>query len=80
MPLRRINAVKTHWGSRCIAPSVLNLGTRWRWVVSFTFRPFYPREKSLRYPLRRRLGGRDGKRHDPIIDTAGNWTPIVQSV
>ena len=24
----------------------LNLGTRWRWVVSFTLRPLYPRNRT----------------------------------
>jgi hypothetical protein len=33
--------------------SILDLGTRWRWVISFTPRPFYPRGKSRRYPLGR---------------------------
>jgi hypothetical protein len=28
-------------GSGDIAPRILNLGTRWRWVVSFTHRPSY---------------------------------------
>jgi hypothetical protein len=33
-----------------------DLGTRWRWVVSFTPMPLCRRGKSLRYPLERRLG------------------------
>jgi hypothetical protein len=37
--------------------SFLDLGTRWRRVVSFTPLPLYPRKKSPRYPLDRRLGG-----------------------
>jgi hypothetical protein len=36
---------------------ILDLGTSWRWVVSFTPRLLYPRGKSPRYPLDRRLGG-----------------------
>jgi hypothetical protein len=31
------------WGSGGIAPHILNHGTRWRWVVSFTPRLLYPR-------------------------------------
>jgi hypothetical protein len=31
-------------------------GTSWRWVISFTPRPFYLPGKSPRYPLVRRLG------------------------
>jgi len=27
-------------------PRIPNLGTRWRWMVSFTLRPLYPRERA----------------------------------
>jgi hypothetical protein len=40
------------WGSWGTAPRILNVGTRWRWVVSFAPRPLYPRQS-----LDRRLGG-----------------------
>jgi hypothetical protein len=40
-----------------IAPRLLDLGTRWRWVVSFTPPPHYPQEKSPWYPLERRVRG-----------------------
>jgi hypothetical protein len=30
------------WGSGGIAPSILNLGTRWRWVIAFKLRPLHP--------------------------------------
>jgi hypothetical protein len=43
--------------SGCIDPHFFHLGTSWRWVVNFTPRPLYPRGKSPRYPLDRRLGG-----------------------
>jgi hypothetical protein len=36
--------------------TILNLGTRWRWVLSFTPRPLYPWVKSPRYPFNMRLG------------------------
>jgi hypothetical protein len=35
---------------------ILDLGTSWRWMVSFTPRPLYPLENCPRYPLDRRLG------------------------
>jgi len=54
------HAVKTYWGSRGTAPLILNLGTRWRWVVSFTLRPLYPSVNCSRYLLDRRLGGPKG--------------------
>jgi hypothetical protein len=49
--------MKAYWGSGCIAPRIVDLGTRWRWVVSFTPRPLYPQGRSPWYPLDRRLGG-----------------------
>jgi hypothetical protein len=45
------------WGSGCIDPSFLDLGTSWKLVFSFTPEPLYPRGKSFLYPLNRRLGG-----------------------
>jgi len=27
------HALKTHWGGGGTAPCILDLGTRWRWVV-----------------------------------------------
>jgi hypothetical protein len=44
---------------------ILDLCTRWRWVVAFTLLPLYPRREIPRYPLDRRLGGsqsRSGRR------------------
>ena len=42
--------------SGSIAPCILNLGSSWRCVVSFTSRPLYSGEMSNRYPLNM-LGG-----------------------
>jgi len=49
--------MKTYWGSGGMAPRILNTGTRWRRVVSFTPQPLYLRGKSTRCPLDGRLGG-----------------------
>jgi hypothetical protein len=50
--------MKTYiWGSGCTVPCFLDLGTSWRWVVSFMPQPLYPRGKSSQYPLDRRLSG-----------------------
>jgi hypothetical protein len=38
--------MKAYWVSGGIAPRILDLGTRLRWVVSFTPRPLYPRERA----------------------------------
>jgi hypothetical protein len=34
------------WRSGCITHAFFDLGTRWRWVNSFTPRPLYPKGKS----------------------------------
>jgi len=48
-----------YWENGGIAPRILYLGTSWRWVVSFTPRPLYRRERQPppRCQLDRRLGG-----------------------
>jgi hypothetical protein len=55
--LTKHHAMKMYWGSGGIALCILDLGTRWRWVVSFTPRSLYSQGKSPRYPVARRLGG-----------------------
>jgi hypothetical protein len=66
-------------GGGCIDPRFLNFGTSWRWVVSFTLRPLYPRGSSPRYPLDRWPGrfqsrpGRYGKVE--ILDSSSG--PLV---
>jgi hypothetical protein len=77
--------MKEYWGSGCIAPSILDFDTRWRWVVIFTTRPLYPQGKSPWYPLDRRLGGPqslsgrggENKNSKPL---PGIETPIFQPV
>jgi hypothetical protein len=57
---------------------------RWRWVVSVTSWPIYPRGKNHRYPLDRRLGGpqsRSGRcEEEKNLAPIGNQTPAVQPV
>jgi hypothetical protein len=55
--LTEYHALKAYWGIGGIAPCILDLGTRWRWVVSFKPQPIYPQGKSPWYPLNSRLGG-----------------------
>jgi hypothetical protein len=61
-PRRRIHClfkhhdVKKYWGSGGIAPRILNVGNRWRWVVSFALQPVYHRIRSLSYPASRLCG------------------------
>jgi hypothetical protein len=49
--------MKANRESEGIALRILDLGTRWRWVVSFTDRLLCPQGKSPWYPLDRKLGG-----------------------
>jgi hypothetical protein len=49
------HANKTYWRSGSIAPRILDLSTRWKWVVSFTSLPLYPRINNPPYQLNRRL-------------------------
>jgi hypothetical protein len=41
-----VGLIKCHVLSLATASRILNLDTRWRWLVSFTPRPFYPEERS----------------------------------
>jgi len=50
------HSMKAYRGSRGIAPLILNLFTRCRWVVDFKLRPLCPLEITL-YPLNRGLSG-----------------------
>jgi len=44
------------WGSGGITPHILNLDTRWRWLVWFKSQQLCPQWKSPWYPLDMRLG------------------------
>jgi hypothetical protein len=70
-------------GSGCIDPHFLDLGTSWRWLVTFTPRPLYPRGKSHRYTLDRRLAGLQSQSgrsaEDKILDPTGTRTPNPRS-
>jgi len=78
--LNRANAIKTYWGSESITPRIPYQGPRWRWAVSFTFQPLYPRSKSPRNPLGgpQSRAGRCGeeKNSQPLP----GFEPIIQPV
>ena len=46
-----------HKGNGGVVPLILNLGGSWRWAVSLTTRPIYPRGKYQRRLLSRRMAG-----------------------
>jgi hypothetical protein len=48
--------MKSYLGRRILYPLILNLETRWKWVVSFTPRSLYP-TKERQYELNRRPCG-----------------------
>ena len=45
------------FGSRCMAPFILNIDARWTRLVSMTPWPLYPRGRGHRFPLDGRVGG-----------------------
>jgi len=49
--------MKVYWGIEVQLHSFLDLGTRWRQVVSFAPQLLYPQGKSPCYKLDSRLGG-----------------------
>jgi hypothetical protein len=49
-----------HMGKWRNSSTIVDLGIRWRWVVSFTPRSLYYRRKSPRYPLGGWMGPRAG--------------------
>jgi hypothetical protein len=50
-------AINCYETVKCLcSPTILDLDTRWRWVVSFMPRPLYPRGNRPWYPLGRWLG------------------------
>jgi len=63
-----------------IAPRILNLGTRWKWEVSFTPRPLYPRGRG---PITHWIGGvgggaqnlpvRGGEERKSLPGSGGNY-------
>jgi hypothetical protein len=48
------HGMKVYWGSGSTDPCIPDLGTRWRWMVTFTPRQLYPQGNSPWYPLDRR--------------------------
>lgn len=49
-----VHAIKAYRGRKSVAPFILNLNIKWRWVVSFTHRPHYSWRK--KYLLTYRVG------------------------
>jgi hypothetical protein len=60
IPFSRVYIQMLVWVSGRIDPSLLDLGTRWRWVVNFMPQLLYTQRKNLQYPLDSRLGGPRG--------------------
>ena len=48
---------KAHRGKRRIAPLILILDSRWKWMVIFTPRPLYPKESTETVPIEHEAGG-----------------------
>jgi hypothetical protein len=71
------------WWNGWIDPRFLHLDNSWRWLVSFTPRPLYPRWKNPRYSLDRRLGGPQSRsrrlEEKKILNPIGTRTPTPRS-
>jgi hypothetical protein len=78
--------MKAYWEVEVQLHSFFDLGSRWRWVVSFTPRPLYPQGKSPWYPSDRRLSGsqsrsgRDEEEKKSFHFTCRELNPVVQPV
>jgi hypothetical protein len=67
------------------ASCILDFGTRWKWVFSFTLRLLYPQKNSTWHPLNRKLGGLQsrserGGEEKNSWPLAGLEPPIIQLV
>jgi hypothetical protein len=51
------NHIMKTYGQWKYNSTISDLGTVWRWVVSFTPLPLYPRVPATRYPVHRKLHG-----------------------
>jgi hypothetical protein len=77
--------MKAYWGSGYVTQRILDLGTIWRRVVSFTPRPLYLQGKRPWYQLDWRLGGplcRSGRGGEEKNSQSlpGLEPPIIQPV
>jgi hypothetical protein len=70
--------MKVWGGSRSKALCVLNLGTKWRSMVSFILQPLYRQGKSLRLSGPQSQSQHDGKEKNTF--PARNQTSVVQSI
>jgi hypothetical protein len=75
---------RRHMGEWRYSSTILDSGTRWRWVVSFTPLPLYSREKNHRYPPDLMLGGPQNLSGryggEKNLSPVGNQTQAVQPV
>jgi hypothetical protein len=54
--LTRHQARKVYWENGSTTPCILDLDTKWRWVLSFTPRPLYPQGKNALYSFNKESG------------------------
>jgi hypothetical protein len=69
--------------SGCVNPGILDLGTSWWWVDSFTTRSLYPLGKSPQYLMDRRPRNKlvvGGQLHDPVTLLPGKEPPMPTEV
>jgi hypothetical protein len=66
-------------GPEFVAPSVFNLGIKYRRVISLTFPPYYPRGKSTLYSLNRILSVSQSW-FGPIREEQNSWAAETQTL
>jgi hypothetical protein len=75
------HAVKAYRGTRGVAPLILKLGARWKWVFTIAPLPLYPREKIRPVPIEEEAGwsGVFGEQRN-LLSMPGFELQIAQSV
>jgi hypothetical protein len=74
--VREHRAMKVYGGREGKVTRNFNLGTRWRWVVSFTLRQIYPRGYSFSYQFSQEAGRVSERRRLSVFFCSVNWSSI----
>jgi hypothetical protein len=75
--LTKHHAMNAYWGVEVLLRIFFDLGTRWRWVVSFMTRPLYPQGKIPWYPLDR-LGGSQSRSGHGVEGKNSQTSPGIE--
>jgi hypothetical protein len=70
--------MKAYWVVEVYLHAFFDLGTRLRWVVSFTPRPLYLQGKIPRYAFDRRLGGPQSRSERDTEEKNSQPLPVLE--